>query len=335
MPKVTIVAVENCLVSSVVGMLDILSVANHIAMQAEGKRTAPVFLTHLVSKNGTEISDRRGIAMIPDRGIEDVIHTDIIYIPAILPPIEAVIEKSGSIVQWLKDHIAKATTIVSACTGAFLIAESGALDGKRATTHWRAIDKFKQRYPQVALVPQRAIIDEGNVITAGGYYFYEKLALYLIEKFTTPQLATLCAKTMLIDPEFHHQTAFMIFAPQQQHGDKEVLRVQQWLDQHYIQKVSVDKMASIAGLGIRNFKRRFVMSTGDTPLFYLQRLRVEAAKKLLEATMANVETITHRVGYEDVASFRKLFKKITGLSPKAYRKKFSRRLSSFLTSSPR
>lgn len=224
---------------------------------------------------------------------------------------------------WLARQGRKGACLCSVCAGAFLLAQTGLLKGRKATTHWNLADSFATRFPDILLKRERMLIDEGDCITAGGVSAYMDLSLYLTARFGSPELAASLSKLLLIDPSRHLQSPYRTCSFIKNHGDTAILAVQKWLEENYAKPTTIHELADKAGLGERTFMRRFKKATGDTPLEYLQQLRIEGARKLLETTSETVEGITFKSGYEDISSFRKLFKNQTGLSPSAYRQKFS------------
>lgn len=215
--------------------------------------------------------------------------------------------------------------IASLCTGAFLVAETDLLAGKVATTHWIAVDLFQRKYPNIQLLHEQIIVDAGRIYSCGGAMSFVNLIMYLVEKFCGSEIALLAAKMFLIDLNKGPQHSYAIFSTQKHHHDDEILRAQRWIETHYNKKLTVEKVAGHVAMSKRHFIRRFKHATGNTPLEYLQRVRVESVKKQLEAGKGSIETIVRSVGYDDMASFRKIFIRHTGLSPTEYRRRYERR----------
>ena len=247
---------------------------------------------------------------------------DIVFVPVIFGDLAPLLADNATI-GWLTGQGEKGACLCSVCAGAFLLAATGRLNGRKATTHWNLADEFAGRFPEVLLKRDKMLVDEGDCITAGGVTAYLDLSLYLSARFGSPELAAMLSKMLLIDPSRRLQTPYHSTIFNKIHGDKVILTSQDWLEANISISVSIANLAAKAGLGERTFMRRFKKATGDTPLFYLQRLRIETARKLLETTGETIDGITIQSGYEDISSFRKLFKRHTGLSPSAYRKKFS------------
>jgi transcriptional regulator GlxA family with amidase domain len=209
------------------------------------------------------------------------------------------------------------------CTGSFLLGETGLLNGRSATTHWAFADLFRRTYPQVNLLPDRLIVDEGNIITAGASTAFLDVALYLLELYCGREAAILTAKVLLIEMGRYSQLPYTIFSKQKMHKDQQILRAQQFVENHLARQITVEDLAKRAGMSTRNFDRRFRAAAGEAPTSYLQKLRIERAKRLLETTDNTVSEIMLKVGYEDERSFRRLFSSLTQLSPKAYRKRYA------------
>ena len=202
------------------------------------------------------------------------------------------------------------------------LAEAGLLAGCRATTHWAFAEAFRRRYPQVRLDEQQMLCEDDRLITSGGATAALDLMLHLIRRFASLELAQQCSRYLLIDTVRSEQSSYVLWSMPKRHGDLEILQVQNWLDEHFGEALLIDELARQFGFGVRNFKRRFKDATGYTPIAYLQTLRLEQAKQLLETTQMSLDSITYKVGYEDSNSFRRLFLNRVGLLPTAYRKKF-------------
>lgn len=322
MVQIAILALENCMQSSVTGPMDILSVATF-----ENKRILPdepelLFNQMIITNNGQPVTSFNGTKIAPDMGKNACDNLDIIFVPVVYGDLEPMLS-NRELIEWLHDQNKKGVFICAVCAGVFLAAETGLLDHKKATTHWHLADDFQNRYPSVILKKEKIIVDEGDIITAGGATAYMDLSLYLIGRFGSSELASSVSKLLLIDPSRRLQTPYKLFDFNRVHNDKHILKAQLWMEKNFAAPLTITRIADKAGLGERTFARRFKKATGDTPLEYLQRFRIGNARTRLEATNDPIDTITYAAGYEDVSSFRRLFKKTTGLSPTAYRKRFS------------
>lgn len=235
---------------------------------------------------------------------------------------EAMGPPNSQISDWLIERHKEGATLCSVCAGAFLLGDTGLLDGRTATTHWVLTDAFAERFPRVTLDADKLLIDDGDVLTAGGVMAWIDLGLRLINRLLGPSVMLATARMFLVDSGGREQSFYQSFAPNLTHGDAAVLKVQHWLPVHLGEAVSLGRMAAEAGLGDRTFLRRFQKAVGMNPTAYLQQLRVAKARERLELTRASVEEIAWRVGYEDPGAFRKVFTRIVGLSPGAYRRRF-------------
>lgn len=224
---------------------------------------------------------------------------------------------------WLIERHAQGTLLCSVCAGAFLLAETGLLDQRPATTHWVLADAFAERFPRVRLDPAKLLIDDGTILTGGGVMAWIDLGLRLIERLLGPAVMVSTARMFLVDPAGREQRHYSSPTPRLGHGDDAILGVQQWLLAHSQGRITMPALARRAGLGERTFLRRFQAATGQTPSGYLQQLRVERARELLELTRLAVDDVAWKVGYSDVSAFRKIFLRIVGLSPGAYRQRFA------------
>lgn len=244
----------------------------------------------------------------------------------ILPPalgqrIEGATEQQ--LVAWVQHHHRQGALICSICAGAFPLAASGLLDGRQATTHWALATEFANRFPAVHLQADRLVVDDGDVITAGGLMAWTDLGLRLIARFMGPALMLKVARFFLIDPGERAQSFYSSFSPNLAHGDTAILRAQHWVQSRYALTVSVREFAGAAQLELRTFGRRFQAATGLSPSEYVQQLRIAKARERLELSQASIDTIARDVGYLDTSAFRRMFHKIVGLTPGEYRKRFS------------
>jgi transcriptional regulator GlxA family with amidase domain len=244
----------------------------------------------------------------------------------ILPPSlrgEVPSAEMGPLVAWTLDRHREGTLLCSVCAGAFLLAETGLLAGRVATTHWALAARFAERFPEVKLDTNKLVIDDGDIVTAGGLMAWVDLGLKLIDRFIGPAIMLATARMFLVDPGGREQRFYRSFVPHLTHGDAVILKVQHWLQAKNGEKITLSLMAAEAGLGERTFLRRFHKATGLKPAQYLQHLRVGKARDMLELSALAVEEIAWRVGYEDPGAFRKVFRRVMGLSPGEYRRRFA------------
>ena len=323
MKQVTIMAMHHTMASTVAGPLDVFYQAGVMWNYFKRQGLSPHFEASVVTSDGEPVKCLSGIRMIPKGSIHDVHKTDLIMISSIMD-IDKTITHQGEVIDWLRMHYRQGTHIASICTGAYVLAETGLLDGKTATTHWGAAEDFQKRYPRIALKPERLITDEGDLFCAGGLNAGTDLALYLVEKYCGHEVALQSSKSMISEMGRTSQAPYAVFHHRKDHHDLQILAAQEWIEKNFDKNFNYDKLARQNGMSRRTMERRFKNVTGETPLTYQQSIRVEAAKRLLEKGNRSFEEITCQVGYEDSSTFRKVFFKQTGLVPTEYRKKFLR-----------
>jgi len=323
MAKITFWAGDNCLFSGISGLMDAFSIANlwHQAMVPEEKE--PLFDCRLVTTGGKPVRAYGGVEFKQAGSLEDAQPSDFIIVPPFLPHVAPLPPKDDPLYDWIRDHHAGRKPVGTMCSGTFLLAETGLLDGKVATVNWHFARMFKQRYPKVQLRPELIMSEDDGLICTGATTAMFNLALYIIKLFGSAELGAVCSKVLLVDPSRQSQTPYMISDFNKNHGDQAVLKAQVQMETRFSENLQIDALAGAAGLSPRHFKRRFKQATGEAPLGYLQRVRIEQAKRRLETTRDTMNEITWQIGYEDSSSFRRLFKKFTGLAPREYRDKFS------------
>ncbi|MBN1380605.1 MAG: helix-turn-helix domain-containing protein [Deltaproteobacteria bacterium] len=321
MRKITILAIHKTIATTVMGPMDIFFQAGQLWNHIRGIPMTPYFDVEIVSTGGRPVKCLNNAVILPHRAMTEVEQTDLIIIPSITD-IEKTIQWGGDALSWLKYHYSRGTSIASICTGAFFLAETGLLNGKTATTHWGYVDLFRQMYPQVQLKPDRLITDEGTLFCAGALGAGMDLSIYLVEKYCGHEVATHCSKALIYDMGRSSQAPYSVFQFQKNHLDQAIGNSQKWIEKNYDREIDMNAVAKIHGMSRRTFERRFKKATGDTPLLYLQRTRIEAAKRKLESNINTFDEISYQVGYENSSHFRELFKKHTGLLPTEYQKKF-------------
>lgn len=257
------------------------------------------------------------------RTIHDLQKTDLVILPALYGDIGSALEKNKEALAWIIEMNLLGAEVASLCIGAFLLAETGLADGKRCSTHWAYYDLFRQMYPQVDMVDGSIISDEDGIYSSGGANSIWNLLLYLLEKYTDRAIAVMAAKFFAIDIDRYNQGAFTIFQGQKNHNDSDVLKTQEIIENRYQEKITVDELADYIAVNRRTFERRFKNATNNTVVQYLQRVRVEAAKRQLESSRKNVSEVMYEVGYSDNKAFRNVFRKYAGISPVEYRNKYS------------
>ena len=325
MQTVTILGFEYALSSAITGIVDILSMAGVTWNFWQHQPTSPKFRVRLASVDGGPVRCLNKMRLDADISFDQVGDDDILVVPTIAGEIDLTLQRNPELIECLREKGGQGSLVVGNCTGVFLLAEAGLLNGKVATTHWAYVEQFKQRYPQVDLKPEQLITTAENVFCSGGGIAWLDMALYLTERFCGHEMAVRTSKSYVIDMGRTYQSSYSALRVRKMHRDDDILNVQNWLEQHCQAEVRIDDLAQRFNMSPRTLARRFKAATGDTPLGYLQTLRLENAKKLLEETTDNISQITMAVGYEDVSSFTKLFRQKTGLTPKDYRNKFQRR----------
>jgi transcriptional regulator GlxA family with amidase domain len=305
----------DCQTGMVHGITDLFHIAGRFAVD-HGR--APIRVSHWQMQQGGGFA--RCFDTHPDEAAAN--SPSVIVTPGSLHRLlEA--EEVAPYARWLVDRHAHGTVLASNCGGSFALAATGLLSGRPATTHWFFAEEFRARFPDVRLEADRMVIDEGDIITAGGLMAWTDLGLRIVERLLGPSVMMETARFLLIDPSGREQKNYASFAPKLTHGDEAVLKVQHWLQAKGVGPVAVAEMAAEAGMEERTFQRRFKAATAMTPVEYVQHIRVGKARELLEFTRRTVDQIAWTVGYEDAAAFRKLFHRITGLSPQEYRQRFS------------
>ena len=286
------------------------------------------FAIDLVGLSEDFISYRGLFQVKPTKTIGEVDKTDLIIVSAISGDLEKEIENNRAFIPWIKkQRVENNAEIASLCKGALLLAETGLLNGKVCATHWTVHDLFKKRYPQVNLVPEKIISEDRGIYSSGGAYSFLNFLIYLIEKYCGRETAIWCSKVAEIEFDRIGQNHFMIFSGQKEHDDEPIQKAQAFIEDNYDKKLNVDELANRFAISRRSFLRRFKKATANTPLEYIQRVRIEAAKKRLESSTDSVSEVMFDMGYLDSKAFRNMFKKYTGLSPLEYRKKYNRELA--------
>jgi transcriptional regulator GlxA family with amidase domain len=310
----------DLILSSVVGPVKIL---NWVNTELRSRGQEPVFQVDLVGVEPGKDLYHGLFSIHPNKHLGEVQRTDLVMIPALSGDLLRIVADNREAVDWLLQMRERGAELASLCTGAFLLAATGLMDGQRCTTHWTVAGLFQQAHPRVELRVERIITDENGFYTSGGAYSFLNLVLHLVEKFAGRDLALLAARIFEVDVDRGSQAAFLMFQGMKEHGDAPVLKAQQRMETDYGGSLNMETLAEDLALSPRNFGRRFKEATGLTPLDYLQRVRVEVAKRTLES-QAQVNDAMYAVGYSDHKAFRSIFKRLTSLSPAAYRARYAR-----------
>jgi transcriptional regulator GlxA family with amidase domain len=309
-------------IACIAGTYQIFSEANNYWVKKGDKA---VFKIELVGASTNDFMDNNLLSVKHQVVINKIDETNLIIIPAsLIRSYETASNNNKLLIDWIAKQYKQGAEIASMCAGSFMLASSGILAGKTCSTHWALSDNFKELYPDVNLQTDQLITDENGIYTNGGAYSFLHLLMYLVEKFYNRQTAIHCAKYFQIDLDRNLQAEFSIFNGHKKHSDDDILGAQKFLEENYSDKISMEKLSSDLNIGRRNFDRRFIKATGITPLDYLQRIKIEVAKKMFETTRKTVSEIMYEVGYNDVKSFRDVFHRITGLSPIDYKLKYNK-----------
>lgn len=325
--SVSLLALRETSPAALYGILEVLSSVGVTWRQLTGEATVARPMTaRIVARTPETFPSTIGVPIAPAASIADVNRSDIVIVTDLDLPGGATPRWDWAMeAEWIRGQFAQGATICSVCTGSIFLAETGLLDGLEATTHWSATGLFQERYPDVALRPERILCPAGpehRIITSGGASSWEDLSLYLIARFCNAEEAVRVAKIFVFGDRSDGQLPFSAMARPRPHEDAVIGACQSWIGDHYAGPNPVARMAVRSGLGQRTFKRRFKAATGYTPMDYVQALRIEEAKQLLETTNEPTDAVADAVGYEDPAFFRRLFKRRAGVTPARYRRRF-------------
>jgi transcriptional regulator GlxA family with amidase domain len=307
--------------SSIVGAYKIFTRANAYWKESCGRELFRIQLAGVSKK----VEYYEGLFTVqPHTNISSISRTDLVIIPSLNHDYETAMKKNRALVEWIESQYIKGAEVASICTGAFLLASTGLLNGKTCSTNWAVANDFQRRFPEVKLQVDRLITDEDGIYTNGGAYSFLSLIIYLIEKYYDRRTAIFCSKVFQIEMDRQSQSPFIIFKGQKQHGDEIVQQAQAYIESKVEEKISVEDLSSRFAIGRRNFDRRFIKATGNTPAEYAQRVKVEAAKKTFETSRKTVNEVMYDVGYNDSKAFREAFRRITGMSPLEYRNRYNK-----------
>jgi transcriptional regulator GlxA family with amidase domain len=322
MIDVTVLFLDETFSSTAIGPMEVFRHAGSLWNVLTGTRPTPRFRVTTASEDGRAVRCDGQLRIQPDTALKAVRKTDLIFIPTTGLSTDDVLERNAAVVPWLRRWHNRGVAIASVCSGVGLVAATGMLDGKRATTHWALAEKFRQMYPKVKWMPELMVTEDRGFYCGGGVHASLDLSLYLVEKFCGHEVAVQTSKALLIETPRAWQAGFAIVPLKTEHSDEAISSAQQWLHENFHRTFSLEIPAEHAGMSLRNFVRRFKQATGDSPLHYIQKLRIAAAKRLLEGDHRTMQEIGDAVGYQDVAFFRQLFQRHTGVSPSAYRRRF-------------
>ena len=317
--RVSILATEGVFASTLMQAKDFFHMASLRHARQQSLSAGAGFEIHLVSPDGLPARSFSNVLLPVDSALDAA---DVIILPAIWGSFDNFCARYPNVLGWLQERHAAGSVICGEASGVFWMAEAGLLDGKEATTYWRFFSEFSERFPKVLLNQDKHLTDADNLYCVSGATSASDLYTYLIERFCGASVAQAVARDLLNEVHRSYTPGRIGFGGQKLHQDQAILQIQQWLEEHFTEKFRFEDMAREHGMSIRNFMRRFQAATGDKPLHYLQRLRVETAKSLLSATRKSIKTISYEVGYDDASFFARLFRQHTGHSPNHYRRQF-------------
>lgn len=321
MKHISILIPRNAILASLEGTRQLFTQVNQFCkMRGE----APLFKVQLVGLSKETPASGGLFTIHADLLTSDVNNTDLIIIPAIDGDLKTAIDLNADMIPWLIGHHKKGAEIASLCMGAFILASTGLVNGRKCATHWLAANEFQDMFPEVTLVTDKIITDEQGIYSSGGAFSYMNLILHLIEKYAGREMAILSAKVFAIEIQRESQSAFIIFQGQKDHEDESIKKAQEYIEKNFQEKITVDQLAYSLAIGRRNLERRFKKATNNTVVEYMQRVKIEAAKRSFETTRKNITEVMYEVGYSDTKAFRSTFKKITGLSPIEYKNRYHR-----------
>ena len=321
MKNVSILVPESSVMQAIADPQYLFSAVNQF-LAVSGKQ--PLFHVQLVgAKKEVKLNDGM-FSVHTDRQLKDVKKTDLVFIPALFGDMKTAVDKNKNLVPWINEQYAKGAEVASLCVGAFSLASTGLLNGKKCSTHWGFQNEFREMFPEVEVVDGSIITEEHLIYSSGGANSYWNLLLHLVEKYTDRHTAILASKYFAIDIDRDSQTAFAMFKGQKNHTDAAIREAQEFIEKNIAERILVDELAGKVAVGRRSFERRFKQATNNTVLEYIQRIKIEAAKHNFETSRKNINEVMFDVGYSDSKAFRTTFKKITGLTPIEYRNKYNK-----------
>lgn len=326
MIKIVVVAFDGALASAITGVVDLFSMAGASWNRIQKQDIQRLFQVQIASPMGLPVHCINGITIFSETSYADIEYADAIVVPTIGARIQDVLSQNPELIHLLKIADQNRWMIAGNCTGNFFLAEAGILNHRVATTHWGFKDLFEQRYPNILLNVDQLITRDEHIYCAGGGLAWFDVGLHLIERFYGFEIAIQTAKSFVIDYRRDSQLSYSLMRIAKPHQDELVQKVQRWLELHFHEQFSIEDLAQQFNVTLRTLIRHFNSALNLPPNRYLQAIRIEAAQKRLEETEHSIDVIMQAVGYQDPSSFRRLFRKKTGLTPLEYRRRFSRRL---------
>jgi transcriptional regulator GlxA family with amidase domain len=321
MMNVSILILEDAVMASIVDPYTMFNGVNQF-LETAGKDAA--FRIQLVGLNRVVKFNKNLFSVHVDALVTDVKKTDLVIVPAIGGDYKMTLKKNKDFIPWIVQQRKKGAEVASLCTGAFLLASTGLLNSKECSTHWAFAGMFREMFPEVKLVDGRIVTEQQGLYSSGGATSYWNLLLHLVEKYVGREMAIMASKIYALEIDRTSQSPFVMFNGQKNHEDEPIRKAQEFIEKNLTEKLSVEDISVQFAIGRRHFERRFKRATKNTPIEYIQRVRMEAAKRKFESTGKNVNEVMYEVGYSDVKAFRSIFKRITGLSPIEYRNRYNK-----------
>lgn len=322
MIDVTVILVRGGMPSTAVAPIEVFSAAGVLWNEMRGVSPDPLFRVRTASQDGAGVSTAVDLRLEPSCSLDAAGDPDVVIVSAVGADIETAAADNGPLYPWLRKQHTRGASVAGICAGAALVAEAGLLDDRPATTHWGLIDACRRRYPRVRWIPERFITESERVLCSGGVYASVDLSLYLVEKFCGHKTAMETAKALLLETPRAWQAGYAAEPPDATHDDARIREIQDWMFHNFTRRIRIDLLAERSGMSPRTFARRFKIATGEAPVGYLHRLRINAARHLLENDLKSINEVSRAVGYDDVPFFRRLFKRYTGVVPQEYRARF-------------
>lgn len=319
---VVIVLVNEGHASTAVGPIEVFASTGSLFNEMRGVDPEPRFRVKTASIDGEPIESAYGLRIAPDTGIADVGPADLVMVSASGPLPSEWMSRHAALLPWLVERYRSGTLLAGVCSGVAFLAEAGLLDGRRATTYWGVADAFRERYPDVDWCTDMLITEDAGLFCGGGVNAATDLSLYLVERLCGHRAAVECSRALLLDMPRLNQSGYAILPLARPHDDNKVRRLEDHLSANFRRDVPIGELAEIAGMSRRNLMRRFKDATGSVPGAYLQMVRVAAARRMLEDGAPSIKDVGISVGYEDVAFFRRVFKRYNGMTPASYRERF-------------
>jgi transcriptional regulator GlxA family with amidase domain len=320
MKHVAILALNDAVSASVADPTVMFNGVNDLLV---GLGRPPAFKVQLVGLTKAVKLHNGPFTVHSDILMADLKKTDLIIITALGGDINEALKKNAAFIPWITKQYKKGAEVASLCLGAFLLASTGLLNGKECSTHWLMSNVFRDMFPEVTLVDGRVVTEQNGLYSSGGATSYWSLLLHLVEKYAGRDMAIMASKVYALEIDRKSQSPFIMFNGQKEHVDEPIREAQDYIESRVSERISVGELALRFAIGRRHFERRFKKATKNTPVEYIQRVKIEAAKKHFETSRKNVNEVMYDVGYSDTKAFRTMFKKITGLSPLDYKNKYS------------